>query len=86
MVAYLPGQGQGELLFDVRIPMYLARFAEEFGVPFFWAGGAIGNPDGTGPLPGTRLSNDGHLTELGHRLLAQDLARFLRRHVPALKR
>jgi len=86
VVAYLPGQRTAELLEDVRIPAYLAQFAEEAGVPFFWAGGEIGNPAGTGPLPGTRLAHDGHLTELGHRLLAHDLARFLRRHVPSLRR
>ena len=84
VLAYLPGQDPYFLQEDVRVPAHLERFAKESGVLFFWAGGALANKEGTGQRPGTRLPGDIHLTELGHRLLAQDLERFLRRHVPAL--
>jgi len=84
VVSYLPGHHEDLMLEDVRIPMILARFAEEADVPYFWAGGTLANEEGTGPRPGTRLPFDGHLTELGNRLVAEELARFLRRHVPAL--
>jgi len=86
VVGYLPALGDDYVQQDVRLPMYLARFAAEAGALYYWAGAPTANAAGTRWLEGTRLPIDGHLSERGHRLLAEDLARFLRRHVPALAR
>jgi hypothetical protein len=86
VVAYLPGQSSFFRKNDRKMPRLLVRFSKEYGVPFFEAGGSTWDQERRGFLPGSRLPIDGHLSPLGHELLARDLARFLRQRVPALNR
>jgi hypothetical protein len=78
MVAYIPGLTSRRARVD-RLLLYNVReLAASLDLPFLDATSVILDVSGQA-IAGTRLENDGHLTELGHHRLADLVGRFVAR-------
>ena len=77
LLAYIPGLQSFTYRNDKLVARYGRESADAAGVPFLDLTQAMSAGDGV-PRPGMYLPIDGHLTENGHRRVAQNLAAFVR--------